>query len=312
MSQSSPALRLYGDDDLRRISQLQLLTAQSNQLSKRLANLTELTKQLESAGKDPGREIRRMQDQRAELANQLRSAMKDDARHFASVNRVKDRLTATVINIGDQLWPWSILELPTMVEGINQYPTANASGQIGTSGLFQGTGAWGGTLEGGTTDQQWWVHTWTCTAVLPAARSRGTVSYRFGANCDALVYLTDGAVTLVSWITVGTTSDVNTPITNWQTVYWPFDVFFTSPEPTFEIGGGIPVVGSIDVKAGQAAAIGVLFGVAVAISEGVVIFLPDSTFGMGLLGQSGSAAWGKIQYRFNPQWVVEGAAEAIR
>lgn len=294
MSESSPTLHVYSEDDLHRISQLQLLMAQTNQLSKRLSNLAELTKQLESAGKDANREIKRMQDQRAALGGQLRSAMKDDARYFSNVNRIKDRLTATVINIGNQLWPWSIFELPTMVEGINQIPSSNTSGQIATAGLFQGTGAWGGTLEGWATEQQWWVHTWTCTAVLPSARSQGTVSYRFGANCDAMVLRTDGAVTLISYITLGTTSDVSTPISNWQTVGWPFDVFFTSPEPTFEIGGGAPIVGSINVSAGQTAAITVIFGVIVAISEGLVMFLPDSTFGMGLLGQSGSAAWGKI------------------
>jgi hypothetical protein len=312
MPEASPTLCLCSGDDLRRISELQLLMAQSNQLSKRLSNLAELAKQIESVGKDANHEIRRMQDQRAALASQLRSALKDDARYFSNVNLINDRLTATVNSIGDQLWPWSILELPTMVEGINQIPTSDTSGQIGTAGLFQGTGAWGGTLEGWSTEQQWWVHTWTCTAVLPPARGQGTFSYRFGASCDAMVYRTDGAVSLTSYITVGTTSDVSTPITNWQTVYWPFNVFFTSPEPTFEDSGGGPVIGSINVVGGQTAAITVIFGVVVSISEGLVMFLPDSVFGMGLLGQSGSAAWGKIQYRFNPLWVNEGAAEAIQ
>jgi Fumarase C C-terminus len=60
------------------------------------------------------------------------------------------------------------------------------------------------------------------------------------------------------------------------------------------------------------AAITVIFGVVVSISEGLVMFLPDSTFGMGLLGQSGSEAWGKMQYRFNPLWVIQGATEAIQ
>ena len=242
----------------------------------RIENLTELTKQLELLGKDPNREISRMRDRRAELASQLRSALKDDARYFSNVNRIKDRLTATVINIGDQLWPWSILELPTMAEKINQKPTASdTSGEVATAGLFQGSGAWGGTLEAPATEQQWWVHTWTCTAILPSAGSQGTVSYRFGANCEAMIYRTDGAVSLTSYHR-GTTSDANTPITNWQTVGWPFNVLFTSPELAADM-----------------------------------MFVPDSNFGMGLLGQSGYAAWGKIQYRFNPQWVIEGATEAI-
>jgi hypothetical protein len=268
---------------------------------------------LETLGKDPNAEISRLRDRRAELARQLRSALKDDAQYFSNVNRIKDRLTATVINIGDQLWPWSILQLPTMAEGINQNPTApNTSGEIATTGLFQGSGAWGGTLEASATEQQWWVHTWICTAILPSAGSQGTVSYWFGANCEAMIYRTDGDVSLTSYITVGTTSDASTPITNWQTVDWPFNVFFTSPEPAADIGGGIPIVGDIKVNAGQAAAIAVIFGMVVSISEGLVMFLPDSVFGMGLLGQSGYAAWGKIQYRFNPQWVIEGAIEAIR
>jgi hypothetical protein len=312
MSESSSTLRLYNSDDVRRINQLQLMLAQSNGLSRRLSGLAELTKRLESLGKDPHREIRRMQDQRAELASQLRSAMKDDARYFSSVNRIKDRLTATVINIGDQLWPWSILELPTMAEGINQTPTASdTSGEIATAGSFQGTGAWGGMPENSGTEEQWWVHNWICTAVLPSAPHQGTVSYRFGANCEAIVYHTEGTSGLTSFITVGTTSNVSTPITNWQTVGWPFDV--TLPQPSQALfGGGAPVVGDIKVNAGQAAAITVIIGVIVSIIDGYVMFLPDSTFGIGLLGQSGYTAWGKIQYRFNPLWVVEGANESIR
>jgi hypothetical protein len=102
MPESLSALRLYSSDDLRRISQLQLMMAQSNQLSERLTNLEQLTKQLETLGKDPIAEISRLRGRRAELARQLRSALKDDAQYFSNVNRIKDRLTATVINIGDQ------------------------------------------------------------------------------------------------------------------------------------------------------------------------------------------------------------------
>jgi hypothetical protein len=140
-----------------------------------LSNLAELRKQLESLGKDPNREINLMRNRRAELAKQLRSAVKDDPRYFTNVNLIKDRLTATVINIGDLLWPWSILQLPTMADGINQTPTASGtSGEIATSGLFQGTGAWGGMPENAGTQEQWWVHNWTCTAVLPPAPHQGT------------------------------------------------------------------------------------------------------------------------------------------
>lgn len=165
--------------------------------------------------------------------------------------------------------------------------------------------------ENSGTEEQWWVHNWICTAVLPSAPHQGTVSYRFGANCEAIVYHAEGTSSLTSFITVGTTSDVSTPITNWQTVGWPFDV--TLPQPSQALfSGGAPVVGDIKVNAGQAAAITVIIGVIESIIDGYVMFLPDSTFGIGLLGQSGSTAWGKIQYQFNPLWVVEGANKSIR
>ena len=311
MSESSSTIHPFSGDDLRQINQLQLNTAQSNQLSGRLSNLAELRKQLELLGKDPNREINLMRNRCAELAKQLRSAVKDDPRYFTNVNLIKDRLTATVINIGDLLWPWSILQLPTMAEGINQTPTASGtSGEIATSGLFQGTGAWGGMPENAGTQEQWWVHNWTCTAVLPPAPHQGTVSYRFGANCEAIVYHVEGTGSLTSFITVGTTSDVNTPITNWQTVGWPFQVALPQPAQA-AFSGGASVVGDIEVNAGQAAAVTVIIGVIVSVIDGYVMFLPDSTFGVGLLGQSGYAAWGKIQYRFNPLWVIEGVKEAI-
>jgi hypothetical protein len=311
MSESSTALHPFSADDLRQINQLQLITAQCSQISGRLSKLAELKDQLETLGKDPNREINLMRNRYAELAKQLRSEVKDHAHYFTDVNRINDRLTATVINIGDLLWPWSILQLPTMAEGINQTPTSpDTSGEIATSGLFQGTGAWGGMPDNGGTQEQWWVHNWTCTAVLPPAPQQGTVSYRFGANCEAIVYHVEGTGSLTSFITVGTTSDTGMPITNWQTVGWPFQV--TLPQPgQAAFGGGASVVGDINVNAGRAAAVTIIIGVIVSVIDGYVMFLPDSTFGIGLLGQSGYAAYGKIQYRFNPLWVIEGVKEAI-
>jgi hypothetical protein len=159
--------------------------------------------------------------------------------------------------------------------------------------------------------ERWWIHNWYCTAVLPPASSGGTISYKFGASCEAIVYHVEGTANLTSFITVGTTSDVNVAITNWQTVGWPFfNVPLPQPGvPTF--AGGADVIGDIPVAAGKSAAVTVYIGVIVSVTNGYVMFLPNSTFGIGLLGQSGYMAWGKIQYRFNPQWVVKGVNEAV-
>jgi hypothetical protein len=300
-----------GDGDIRRVTQIQLMEAESSRLSARLSNLTELSRQLEAAGADPTREIAAMQKQRAELTKRLRTAAAKDARFFSNVNLIEDRRVSALIDIGDILWPWSILQLPMMQEGINEAPgTSDSDGEIATAGLFQGTGAWGGMPEDWGPKERWWIHNWYCTAVLPPASSAGTVSYKFGANCEAIVYHVEGTATLRSFITVGATSDVNTSITNWQTVGWPMDVSLPQPGQA-SFGGGVPVVGNIAVGKGKSAAVTVYIGVIVSITNGYVMFLPTGTFGIGLLGQSGYMAWGKIQYRFNPQWVVEGVNEAM-
>jgi len=296
------------NDDMRRICETQLMEAESRRLSVRLANLAELAHQLEAAGLDPKREVAVMQKRRDELTKRLRSASKV-ARFFSNVNRIKDPRLSALISIGDILWPWSILQLPTMQEGLNQTPGTSES-EIATAGLFQGTGAFGGMPSDWGGKEQWWIHNWSCTAVLPPASSAGSLSYKFGANCEAIVYHVEGSATLRSFITVGTTSDVNVPVTNWQTVGWPIDVALPQPgAPSF--GGGVPVIGDIPVAKGRSAAITVYIGVIVSITNGYVMFLPTSTFGIGLLGQSGYMAWGRIQYRFNPQWVVEGVNEAM-
>jgi hypothetical protein len=300
------------DSDIRRIAEIQRMEVESNQLSGRLANLTELTRQLEATGADPARGIAEMQKRRADLTKSLRTAAKD-ARFFANINLIKDRRISALINIGDILWPWSTLELPTMQEGVNDTPnTSDSDGEIATAGLFQGAGAFGGMPADWGPKERWWIHNWYCTAVLPpAGNTGGTISYKFGANCEAIVYHVEGTANLSSFITVGTTSDVNVAITNWQTVGWPFfNVALPQPGvPSF--GGGVPVIGDIPIAAGKSAAVTVYIGVIVSITNGYVMFLPNSTFSIGLLGQSGYTAVGKIQYRFNPQWVVQGVNEAL-
>jgi len=295
--------------DQQRIRQIQLLQAKTRRLSGRLANLTELSLQLKGLGRDPGQEIDRLRAQRAALAGELRAAM-TERRFFANLNLIDDRFTSTLIDIGNLLWPWSTLELPTMQEGVNDIPQGpDASGEVGTAGLFQGSGSWSGMPSNGGAEELWWVHTWTCEAVLPPAPHSGSVAYQFGANIEATVYHTEGSGTLTSYVTIGTTSDVGQPIANWQTVGWPFQTSF--PGQGAEIGGGVPVVGNIKVTAGQSAAISVIFGVVVSVVDGYAMFLPDS-FGMGLLGQSGYTAWGKMQYRFNPLWVIEGVNQVLQ
>lgn len=297
-------------DDLRRINEIQALEAESRSLAARLSDLDALEVRRIASGDGGKAAVQALLKRQAAVTAALRETMRD-RRFFSTVDLSKDRYNASLIDIVDLLWPWSVLTLPTVTEGISQSPgSSKTSGEIGTSGLFVGTGAFGGTPENDSSQEQWWVHNWDCVATLPPAPRDGPVSYRFAASIDALVYHVEGTGTLHAFITVGTTSDVNQPITNWQTVNWPIDT--TLPQPgQVEFGGGGNVTGAIQVKQGKQAAIGIIFGVVVSVIDGYVMFLPNSTFGAGLVGGTGSGAWGKLEYRFNPVFVEQFVQQAL-
>jgi len=309
---SSPYAKLISDTDQRRINEIQLLESESNRLSARLQNLAELKQELESSGEDSNCTIQQLRKRRSEIAGRLSKASKD-TRYFSNLNLVNDHFNITRNRVFDVLGPWSVLNLPTMSEGISEapVPTPNTTGEITTAGLFQGTGAFVGIPQNSGSQEQWWIHTWKCLAVLPPAPYTDTVSYRFAGTIDALVPYGSGQGTLRAFVTIGTTSDVNKPITNWQTVGWPVDT--TLPQPgRSEFAGKVPVVGTIGVGRGQIAAVGIIFGVAVSVACGYVFLGPNSNFGAGLIGKpAGPDVWGKIEYRFNPPWLTQFVQEAL-
>lgn len=308
---SSPYRNVISRSDQRRINEIQLLESEGNRLSARLKNLAELKQELEYSGENSKSIIQQLRKRRSEIARQLYKASKD-ARYFSNLNLIKDHFNITLNRVFDAFGPWSVLNLPTMSEGISQTPGGpDTGGEITTSGLFQGTGAFGGIPMNSGSQERFWIHNWNCLAVLPPAPYTDTVSYRFGGNIDALVYQVVGHGTLRGFVTIGTTSDVNKAITNWQTVGWPIDT--TLPQPgRSDFDGGVSVVGSIGVGQGQVAAIGIVFGVAVSVVGGYVFFVPNSTFGAGLLGRpAGPDVWGKIEYRFNPPWLTQFVREAL-
>ena len=53
---------------------------------------------------------------------------------------IADRwLDAIVSNLGDFLWPWTVINLPYFSEGVNETPgITGTSGEIATAGLYAG------------------------------------------------------------------------------------------------------------------------------------------------------------------------------
>jgi hypothetical protein len=309
-SLSRPHRTLIAEADQRRINEIQLLETESNSLSARLRNLSQLEQELEYSGEDAKSYIQELRKRRRNVTEELRKASKD-ARFFANLNLIKDQFNLTLVRVQDIFGPWSVLNLPVMSEGISETPgTTGTEGEIVTAGLFQGSGAFGGMPSNSSSRERFWIHNWKCVAVLPPAPQAGSVSFRFGGNIEAFVYHVEGTGTLRAFVTIGTTSDVNKPITNWQGVGFPIDV--TLPQPSQgSFSGGVPVVGSIAVNQGQSAAVGIIFGVVISVIDGYVMLLGNSNFLAGLLGGTDSTAVGKVEYRFNPQLVIGLVQQAM-
>ena len=164
----------------------------------------------------------------------------------------RQRRDLTVITIGDLLFPWQVINLPYMDEGIDQVPgVAGTSGDIATAGLYAGGLGYAGMLEDDDASppfaEKWWIHNWRNSQVLPAAPYDGHLYYRFTVDSECHIYqapVFSGSVR--EFVTIGWTSDVaSDPLaswTNWQTVGWPADQ--TLPSSNRSLGGSVPVTGS--------------------------------------------------------------------
>jgi hypothetical protein len=75
------------------------------------------------------------------------------------------------------------------------------------------------------------------------------------------------------------------------------------PSGVVNFGGDVPVAGDIDVARGKTGAVGLILGVIVSAAAGYVQF-SCGNFGTHITGESGSSAYGRIEYRSDPEWLV--------
>jgi hypothetical protein len=290
---------------LRRLAEGSLAEAQLSRISHQIADLRgRLTDPSASNAYLTG-----LQEQQAALL----------ARHAPAggmVHADHQRLNRAVLNIGDLLFPWSVLELPYMTDGIYDPPgTSDVTGDLITAGLYAGglafAGSPGGTLTqdgSGGPAERWWTRTWRNSAVFPPAPYTGRLYYRFGVNCECNIYrdpVQTGSI--YAYVTIGTAGDTYTPIdewTTWQTAGWPITQSLPIPGVILDLEGGVPVTGSIPVTAGNSASMGFIYGVVISIAGGLLQLLYGD-WGTGIIGGADYTAFDKIEYRFEPEWWIQ-------
>ena len=95
------------------------------------------------------------------------------------------------------------------------------------------------------TTEKWWIHNWSSTVVFPPMDSGGWISYNFAVDNTTAIYSAPAnSGNVMVFVTIGTTSDVNQPISNWGTVGWPTNVTlpqnFFYPEGASQCPGRYP------------------------------------------------------------------------
>jgi hypothetical protein len=300
---------------LRRLAEARRIEAEVGSLTTRLNEISEFKR-------DPDGKVSAyvhgLLERRAELLKQplLASGSGSDLRARP--------VESLIANIGHFFFPWQVLRLPYMSEGINETPgIPGTAGQIATAGLFPGGLGYGGNLSDAGAQQprteKWWVHNWTCSAVFPEAPFAARLFYRFTVDSSCLIYRAPSYAGLVAeFVTIGKSPDViaQSPfeVANLETVGWPVWVTLPQPNSVFIDTASVPVSGSIRVQAGKPAALAFIYGTIVGVADGYVQFswanfgtrvtLPPSTPYDG-------EVFDKLEYRFEPAWWVEAVAERI-
>src|ERR1043165_2162142 len=232
-------------------------------------------------------------------------------------------LAALSNRLADLLWPWSVLNLPYMYEGINETPGINGpENEIGTAELFAGGLAYGGQpSDSGATNphqEKWWIHNWRNTAVFPNAPYSGYLHYRFTVDSECHIYrapVYSGSI--AEFVTIGSTGDIaSSPVdswTNWQGVGWPVNATLPRPNTDLSFWGAVPVSGSIPVQAGKNAALGFIYGTIISVASGYVQLLWANFGTRRTVGPSETinyTLYDKIEYRFEPQWWRDAVKKA--
>src|SRR6202042_1255538 len=115
------------------------------------------------------------------------------------------------------------------------------------------------------TAEKWWVHTWACSYVFPAAPVTGRLYYRFTTEASIDIFTGPALSGLVtSFISIGLTSDVQqgSPFDAMESGGFPFWIPPPLPGPPVSIyHAPTDLSGSIAVQQGANAAIGFFYGV---------------------------------------------------
>jgi hypothetical protein len=293
---------LVSSEILHRVGQARRAEAEIERLAWQMRNVS-------VADRADAAEASRLRERRDHL---LRTAGRD----FALTDVAAQRRDLLVVSISDLLFPWQVINLPFMYEGIDETPGgAGTSGSIATAGLYAGGLGYGGMPEDSGTSQpyteKWWIHNWYNSVVFPTSPYNGRLYYRFTVDSECHIY--DAPVysgSIREFVTIGWTSDIATnqlaDWTTWQTVGWPVNE--SLPSGSLNLGGGVPVVGSIPVVGGRSAALGFIYGTIVSVASGYVQFLWGN-FGTRRTVPPGTTVdyrdYDKIEYRFEPAWWLE-------
>jgi hypothetical protein len=310
-----PSRSLIGPQVIRQVTSVSMIQAE----------IMSLTRQLDRgihAGRKTDSEVEKLMARRTTLSQKLRrelsgASFSDSFRpemvHESNLQRLADEISHLV--------PWChTISVPVMAEGINQTPgTPGTLGEIATAGLFSGGLGFGGTPEDdgvqAPNTEKWWIHNWNCQVEFPSASADGALSYRFTVDNNTNVYFAPAnSGSVMTFVTLGTTSDTNQTISNWSTVGWPTNIVL--PQNFLATGGSVPVSGTISLKKGKKAAIGLIFGVIVSVASGYCQLMPTSNFGTRLTlsqgQQVGPSDYGKIEYCVNPHWWFEAIQARLR
>lgn len=247
---------------------------------------------------------------------------------------VKPEITAqlsdsVVTSIGHFFTPWQTLNLPYMSEGINEKPSVEgAGGEIETKVLLPGRlQYYGAQYDNGIVNphtEKWWVHNWTCSVVFPPAPFKSRLYYRFTVDAECRIYLaTVENGLLAQFITLGKTADANSSnpndspfaTDNLEDSGWP--LFHSMPPDIsfFSFSTSIPQSGSIEVQAGQSAALGFIYGAITGLASGSVTYSSsrfDTRLTLPAGTQTSPEALGKIEYRFEPIWWLDSIDERMK
>jgi hypothetical protein len=300
--------------------------AEERRAESELVMVTDLLKNVPELRLDPGAKVNDYIDglvrRRAELLGQVGSAS-------AARNVPAQPANSLVAKLGPFFTPWVAVNLPYFSEGVNQLPgVAGTQQELYTTALlpggveFEGAPVDMGTVEPNT--PKWWVHTWTCSYVFPQALNRMWLYYRFTTetsfNIAAASARPNTGSLASAWISVGTTSDVETggPFDPGASVQVAYPFFIPLPPATLPVNidqEPAPVSGSIQVQAGKTAAIGLIYGTAVGIASGYLASL-GGCMNTRLTLPSGTPYDGdpydKIEYRFEPDWWVQAVNQRLK